>query len=110
MRAVISFAALEECARVDGERRARCATKEEAEEATGRDARFATDRRPPPRRVLEHTDPPRGHEHSRPCVKEARNTLGFVSFAVGTFENAIAARDVDAYPRAIVSRAKSESR
>jgi len=43
-------------------------------------------------------------------VKEARNTLGFVSFAVGTFENAIAARDVDAYPRAIVSRAKSKSR
>ena len=43
-------------------------------------------------------------------MKEARNKLGFVSFAVGTFENAIAALDVEAYPRAIVSRAKSESR
>jgi len=107
---VISFAALEECERIDGERRTRCATKEEAEEATGKEARFTTDRRPPPRWVLEYTDPPRGHEHSRPSVKEARNTLGFVSFAVGTFENAIAARDVEAYPRAIVSRAKSKSR
>jgi hypothetical protein len=60
--------------------------------------------------VLEYVDPPQGRKHSRPYVKEAREKLGFVSFAVGTFEDSTVALKVEALLHTIVSHAKSKSR
>ena len=60
--------------------------------------------------VLEYTDRPDGRKHARPTVKDAREKLGFVSFSIGTFEDAIVALNVEAALQAVVSHAKSYSR
>ena len=60
--------------------------------------------------VLEYMERPQGRTHSRPFVTEAQGKLGFVSFAVGTFDDATTALNVEAALQAHVSRTTSKSR
>jgi len=62
------------------------------------------------RSVLEYMERPQGRTHSRPFVAEAQEKLGFVSFAVGTFDDATTALNVEAALQAHVFRATSNSR
>ena len=62
------------------------------------------------RSVLEYMERPQGRTHSRPFVAEAQEKLGFVSFAVGTFDDATTALNVEAALQAHVSRTTSNSR
>jgi len=62
------------------------------------------------RSVLEYMERPQGRTHSRPLVTEAQGKLGFVSFAVGTFDDATTALNVEAALQAHVSRTTSKSR
>ena len=60
--------------------------------------------------VLEYMERPQGRTHSRPFVTEAQEKLGFVSFAVGTFDDVTTALNVEAALQAHVFRATSKSR